>query len=424
VNEPSLARRLSEYQDQNRSVGELVTLTDWLDRFRDQLPRILKPKGAIYAVVANTFTLTREYTRDGSKRTFYLESDCWQPIHVVRTAETGTLINRVEERFEPYFRSLSGWTQTFSLPPENDHRDPHRLIAKLERLHDNAAIRPQLSPIAVNRENAPLAAKVTYDIHPYEGQGSNGRGRWSTHAEDTSGPLYLFPALPRVPDEEAMRILLEIVISYQSKTPPPAWAETMEAPGENAARVALEKAQHEADFANEQLARASEQLSRLQRFKALLYDTGHPLEELVRETFDVMGVETADVPDRTISDEFLLVSDPKILVEVKGVGRSVGHGDLSQLMTSKAAYLARIGENVKALLVGNAFRQLPPSERNTKDKPNFPDNVLTPAEEQNICLLSTVDLFKAFSLVHKGAIDGKELIRLIQATRGVLRFED
>jgi hypothetical protein len=139
--------------------------------------------------------------------------------------------------------------------------------------------------------------------------------------------------------------------------------------------------------------KVKESLAELQKYKELLYETGLPLQKVVESTLVKLG---ATIEPSLVTDEFIMTAcNRRILVEVKGNTKSISKSDLGQLITDLGEHLKATGEEIDGILIGNAWRLLPIKERNTHNKPIFPQNVVRIAERRNIGLLSTTELFKA-----------------------------
>ena len=79
----------------------------------------------------------------------------------------------------------------------------------------------------------------------------------------------------------------------------------------------------------------------------------------------------------------------------------------------------------KGILLINPWRKLPIEERNTNDKPNFPNEIMTLVNISNITLITTQQLFVAYCDNLEGKFNLDEFIQKIDSTNGVLEgYED
>lgn len=123
------------------------------------------------------------------------------------------------------------------------------------------------------------------------------------------------------------------------------------------------------------------------------------------------------------TDEFIInVEGTKILAEVKGNTKSISKSDLGQLITDLGEHLKITGDEIDGILIGNAWRLLPIEDRNTPDKPVFPDNVIKIAERRNVSLLSTTDLFRALCEVLKDLSQKKDTLGKLVGRQGIIDF--
>lgn len=415
VNEVSLGDAIRSLPE-DFLVEDARPLGNWLTEVRRALIRLLASDGEIYAVLDKGASWRQRYKTEYGDNVFFMFNSDWCPFPLDRLTQAGDTITVHSKRFEDYFaKTVDSWT--FTLDVDNGDRNG---VIRYMGEHIDGDHSPGFTPIAVNRQNQALAGYGTIEIKRAVRMIS--RGHWEYETPRTSGPIFFFPPPTKTDGETAVLMLLEAIVGLRGEREVPPWIDDTRASGEDALLEQLFENNEERERLEAEAKELQSRLDATRRPKRLLFDTGHSLEDVARETFEAMGIRTEDSP---VSDEFVLVAEPKVLVEVKGNGKSISLADLSQLMRDKAAYLARLETNPKGLLLGNAYRLLPPDERDTKDKPNFPDNVVTPAIEQNICLLSTVTLFDALRLFKEGKLDSSEFLAQIQATKGsyVLKAE-
>jgi hypothetical protein len=129
---------------------------------------------------------------------------------------------------------------------------------------------------------------------------------------------------------------------------------------------------------------------RIERFKALYYETGHPFREIVKKAFSELGFQAKNLPKRAsgIPDIEITLRRFKAVIETKGKRKQIGENDVNQL--SKAQSNPKF-EDKKLIFVGNAFRIKPPSRRDAF----FHESAITLAESKGIALLSSLTLLSA-----------------------------
>ena len=131
-----------------------------------------------------------------------------------------------------------------------------------------------------------------------------------------------------------------------------------------------------------------EKLAELQQFKGLMTAQGDVLEDLVKQTLVRLGFSVVDdVSNR--ADVIVEYADKPCVVEVKGTVGSAAEKHAGQLEKWSSHYLEEYEVVPKALLVVNAFMDVPITERNL---PVFPDQMLTYSTSREHCLMSGVQL--------------------------------
>ena len=194
----------------------------------------------------------------------------------------------------------------------------------------------------------------------------------------------------------------------------PAWAE-------NIAVTGLEDVEKDIVVAQQQIRDLETTLKELQedrgdkvRWRGLLYETGLPLQDLCENAFRELGAETRP---SDVSDEFIVVVDgEEILVEVKGVGKSASKAHLGQLVVD-ADQRGEEGRFSRVALVVNAWKDLPPDQRGTNDKPWFPGNIDEMAKPAGAVLIGTDVLLEALRR-HWEVGNGMDIVRRMKATVG------
>lgn len=186
---------------------------------------------------------------------------------------------------------------------------------------------------------------------------------------------------------------MKIFLGGKKKTLPPKWVDNILVTGEEDLRaniIAEKEIIVEREFRIKEL---KNQVDNIALFKQLLYETGQPLEEVVKLTLEKIGgrIEPSKFEGQ---EEYLLVTDhEKAVVEVKGRIKSISMSDMREVLDYVNEYLIQKSENVKGVLIGNAWRLDPVDERGTPQKQIFPDNVKRAAKDRDIALISTVELF-------------------------------
>lgn len=340
----------------------------------------------------------------------FVGTNDWCPISVQTVTESGKTIELQDESYEAYFKTFSVWKYYFV---------PDFLgINELESSYGNKwKVVPTLRAIATNNLDKPVAVEFSTAFHGWIHVEDEPEGSWHSIPEKYGGTLALLPTPDEYHTESSIELLLKRGKQFE-ETPPPTWASGIEIPGEASLKNEIGTQKRQLEAITSKISELEGSLRELQKFKGLLFGTGPTLQELVRETLRNLGASTEPF---VVTDEFIInVSGRRALVEVKGNTKSISKSDLAQLITDLGEHLKATDEEVDGILIGNAWRLLPLEQRGTNDKPIFPRNVIKIAENHNIGLISTAELFKAYCKVLGNAQHREDVIDKIIGKKGVI----
>lgn len=263
---------------------------------------------------------------------------------------------------------------------------------------DNAPLHGTGAPIAVNQEKRWLAATLKF---PKE------------------GTVVFLPTLPYLSNTEiAAKFLAMKFPDYYGATEPP-WAAGVSVFGMSALAQQIATVTTSITELESQRASLRLQHEALREYRRLVFESGTPLERIVRRTFVDLGgtISTAKYGD----EEFVLVwNGREALVEVKGLGKSAQKTNISQLLN----HLVSVEDDTerKGILVANTWRELPLSDRESASNASFPANVVSFAEKNDIALVTGAELLKALTQTLSGALERGKAIDHIMSTAGVVTF--
>ena len=86
----------------------------------------------------------------------------------------------------------------------------------------------------------------------------------------------------------------------------------------------------------------------------------------------------------------------EFVCEVKGRDKSIKKKDIRQLADWKDQTESEKEVKIKGLLIANPWRELSLEERDTKDKPNFPESFNKLVELKELCLVTTAQIFAIY----------------------------
>jgi hypothetical protein len=341
----------------------------------------------------------------------FVGTNDWCPISLRIVTESGKKINLQDESYQDYFKTFKEWKYYFV--PES------LSIDRLEsHYHSKWKVVPRLGAIATNNLNKPVAIEFTTYFHKWAHDSEEEGGYYSAPSK-YGGSLAFLPTPDEYHTESCIELLLKRGRGKEfEEIPPPPWISSIEIPGEASLKAEIGTRKQRLEKFTSKIGELEGLLRELQKFKELLYGTGLPLQELVRETLGNLG---AKIEPSVVTDEFIInVSGRRALVEVKGNTKSISKKDLAQLITDLGEHLKATEEEVDGILIGNAWRLLPLEQRGTGDKSVFPDNVIKIAKNHNIGLVSTTELFKAYCQVLENAQAAKNVIGKLISGKGVI----
>lgn len=370
----------------------------------------------VYVLYAPTITIdyvaeiANYASSSGSREAvkFFATND-WCPISLETYSEKGKIIHIKDDSFKKYLRDFKEWEYYFV--------SDSLAIKDLEQYYVKRwKVTSRLHNIATNNIGKPLAIEFQPLFHRWssdeEGQG------WYEAPDAYGGRLFLLPIIDPYDTKPLIESLLYKIGLY-TETPPPVWVNSIEIPGEASIKKEMETSKQQLEALTSVIREKENSLVELQKSKGLLYETGLALQELVKLTFDRIGVKTKP---SVVTDEFLIeVSGRETSIEVKGNVKSVTKDDVAQLVADLMEHLKTTGQEINGLLIGNGWRLEPPEQRDVGNKPIFSRDAIRVAENHNIGLLSTAELFKAYCQILVDPTCREETLNKIIGGAGILK---
>ena len=245
------------------------------------------------------------------------------------------------------------------------------------------------------------------------------------------GHLYLVPVIA-YPDDATLKSAASIdknfvdafieLVRANSSTPleVPDWYDSYVLPDEVLKRRALQESEHHIDSLLAERDELQLRLARAREPKRLIAATGTALEDAVRWAFHALGATT--LSGRPARTDFVLECAAGVaVVEVKGLTKSAAEANAAQLEKWVSEYVEEHGTVPKAILVVNAYREVPPPDRD----PAFPPQMLPYAQRRGHCLMTGLQLLGAVRHALDDAERRRAVMQEIFQTDGVLqRFGD
>ncbi|MBF4692020.1 hypothetical protein [Fusibacter ferrireducens] len=195
----------------------------------------------------------------------------------------------------------------------------------------------------------------------------------------------------------------------------PEWSESFLLPKELDISNTIKDSEVELNALLNRITLQKEMLSKIQENKLLFTGTGRSLEIKVNEVLSEIGFSV--VEGETGRDDLIIKYDDKIaVVEIKGVSKSAAEKHAAQLEKWVSGYIAEKEVSPKGILIVNAFKDLPLSERIEEF---FPKQMIKYSSSRNHCLLSGIQLLGIYYHILDHPSDKEIIISKIFNTSGV-----
>ena len=394
---------------------KLKRVTD--DRFREirtQLTRLLHSQGQIVVLT--------DFRRTDSRPHHYpenVDNYAWCPIQIGISDESGESIRVEEKRFGIYLQKLKDWRYYLYLPTGCLTRELTELLGSAG--NTNYHFVPQ--PFLANRYGKLLAGAFRTEVRSQRTVSTDFGSRriYPEKPDLVTGEIVLLPLLPDIEPRAAVAIVLQELTGNVSRSESPEWIAGITLP--DAIQIEKEVAARRKmiDEIFNEIRKFEAERRVLEEYKRLLYASGGDLEEIVKKAFEDLGSVVS--PAKYGQEEFVIQFEgQECLIEVKGVSKSISLADLRQLTDYLLRSEEEAGRSCKGVLFGNAWRNEPPDQRGTNDKPIFPNNVVQRASQLQISLVPSTTFFAAFCTFLKERTVGPQILRKIIQGTGVVVF--
>lgn len=386
-----------------------------LEEIQKRLVRLLDSKGQLIII-----TDFRHVDRRPKSYPESADNFDWCPIEIGISSESGESLVVKDTRFSKYLSNLSKWEYYHFIPDSS-------LSRALTEYYGSTYNTKYLVPgeaLVTNRYDKTIAGVHRIEVRK-ERTRSGGYGspykEYPTEPNTVTGDIVLLPRIPSLDRKEAVCLALEEVTGVVQNYVAPDWVEAIDVPGVAQIDHDISKLLDEIAGLRGQIDTLEQRKESLDRFKKLIYSSGHDLEEIVATSFERLGAKV--LPAKYSEEEFVIVFDGvEYLVEVKGVSKSIALAHLRQLNDYLLKYEEDTKKQCKGILFGNAWRDYPPEERGTAARPEFPDNVIKRSEQWGIALVSSVGFFSDLSAYLEGNKEGEAILRRIVTTNGCVSW--
>jgi len=329
----------------------------------------------------------------GSTPSVFMGTNDWFPLLIETEIEGGTLFTVIEKKYQEYFKRLKDWKYYYLT--ENDIDD-----SKIQEFHSAKYIEVERKTIAVNKLGHPISIEIGFsklDETGYIKQESRFILLPATNEEDSSDDIDTIISMNKLIDQVEA----------------PDWVSEILIPNEVVLKDELDKAESK-------LIEKRTNYNNLIKHKRLLYDFSYSLQNICEFTLRELG---ANIKPSEVSDEFIIeFGGQEVLVEVKGKKKSVDKDDLGQLVVDIGQHLRKTGKSIKGLFIGNGWRDIPPQEREAGNHKTFPKEIAQAAEDNNVGLLPSTELYKAYCQILEEKLSKNDFLNKIFNSSGIIHF--
>jgi hypothetical protein len=133
----------------------------------------------------------------------------------------------------------------------------------------------------------------------------------------------------------------------------------------------------------------------LEQYKKILYTSGSELER----TFDLLATKLGAALQKSkyaAEERIIEYGENELLVYIKARENAISLTDLRILTDHLLLYEEDRKTRIKGVLLGNAWKNLTVSKRDSQEMPYFPESVIERAKQFEIALVASGDFFDVF----------------------------
>ena len=387
---------------------------DRVKEIRLQLVRLLDSKGQV--IVLTDFIRSVKRPKEYPEK---MGNYDWCPITIGISNESGESIIVKQKLFNSYLSNLKDWLYYLFIPSSclsDQLTDYYGATYKTKYKIPSV-------PYITNRYDKVLAGAYRIEVR-WEAENHRAYSSYKYYPEKpdvVTGEIVLLPLLQNIDPRQAVALVLQDLTGFVAHEQAPNWAGNLSVPhvDEIDKEISIQRKKISEKF--DEVRKLGTKRLALEEYKRLLFASGVDLQEVVKRALEDLGGKVT--PARYGQEEYILEFDgQEYLIEVKGVKKSISLGDLRQLTDYLLKYEEDTGKSSKGILFGNAWRNDPPQERGTKEKPEFPDNVMRRAKDLQIALVSSTAFFVAFCAFLNDQALGSQILRQMTTSVGVVDF--
>jgi len=289
---------------------------------------------------------------------------------------------------------MSQWQYYFL---ENKQGLSLEALAHYMQKYPSLRYKVHFEPLIENRYDKALAVRFHYEISQPE-LAKTDYSQKTTEEEKprlVSGVFTVLPLLSELEDREAIDVLLQDLTGTPQESEPPSWANHIAMPGISKLDKEIQVNKNKIKYMKRVIRNLENSKTELEQYKKILYTSGSELER----TFGLFATKLgATLQKSKYANEERIVEygEKKFLVYVKARENAIALTDLRILNDHLLLYEEDTKTRIKGVLLGNAWKNLPVSKRDSQGMPCFPESVLERAKQFEIALVASPDFFDAF----------------------------
>ncbi len=311
----------------------------------------------------------------------------WNPFTLEFEREKGDTIENVNNEFQRYFNNMKSWNFTM------DFDKSAGIVKNIISKFPNEVIHK----LAQTRYRAPIGIQLLLP---------------------TGARFCFLPPPTEISTKTAIDIILEDFFGIKiSEMVEPDWVREIKVPDENKIKGRIKKSLDRIKTEKEEIEKSKQEMQSIARFRKLLYTEDEELEQIVWTTFRELGAKVTEPKKKNKEDGWIETKFGKAVLEIKKTAKSASRVHTRQLDNWVGNSIAN-GEKCKGILVINHYGDKPLKER----KEPFPSDVRDHAKDARLgnpfCLLTTIELFRAFCAFKEGEVSSDEIFKKIFEANG------
>lgn len=307
----------------------------------------------------------------------------WNPFTLEFEREKGDIIKNVNNEFQRYFNNVKSWNFTMDFDREAN---------LVERFTKGFPDKKLIYKLAQTRYRASIGIQLLLP---------------------TGARFCFLPPPTEISTKTAIDIILEDFFGIKiSEMVEPDWVREIKVPDENKIKGRIKKSLDRIRIEKKEIEKSKQELQSITKFRKLLYTEDEELEQIVWTTFRELGVKVIEPKEKNKEDGWIETKFGKAVLEIKKAAKSASRKHTRQLDNWVGNCIAN-GEKCKGILIINHYGDKPLKER----KEPFPSDVRDHAKDARssnpFCLLTTVELFRAFCAFKEGKVSSDEIFKKI-----------